>query len=493
MKRASGILLHITSLPSPYGVGTLGKAAFDFVDYLHRARQRYWQILPLTPTGFGDSPYQSASTFAGNPYLVDLDLLKEKGLLTDEDIGEDWGEDPRKVDFGLLYVRRRQVLEKAFARFDRAEMAEYVARNAWYLEDWTLFCALKDHFEGKCWIDWPEDIRNREPEAVARYRELLREQIDYHAFVQYCFDSQWQALRAYAHEQGVSFIGDIPIYVPYDSVDVWAHRELFQLTEAGIPKLIAGVPPDYFSETGQLWGNPVYDWDANEKENFAWWRSRLKGAASRCDIIRIDHFRGLESFWGVQYGAADARVGQWYPGPGMKLIRAFREEGMGESIIAEDLGFLTPEVKKLLNDSGCPGMRVMQFGFEPMGDSRELPHNYVKNCVAYLGTHDNDTIMGWFNATAPSCAAFAVDYLGLNQQEGFPFGFIRGLMTSVADLVVIQMQDVLGLGSEHRMNLPATTGWWGWRALPEEFDPATADRLAYYTRMSGRAPVPKKR
>ena len=363
MKRASGILLHITSLPSPYGVGTLGKAAFDFVDYLHRARQRYWQILPLTPTGFGDSPYQSASTFAGNPYLVDLDLLKEKGLLTDEDIGEDWGEDPRKVDFGLLYVRRRQVLEKAFARFDRAEMAEYVARNAWYLEDWTLFCALKDHFEGKCWVDWPEDIRNREPEAVARYRELLREQIDYHAFVQYCFDSQWQALRAYAHEQGVSFIGDIPIYVPYDSVDVWAHRELFQLTEAGIPKLIAGVPPDYFSETGQLWGNPVYDWDANEKENFAWWRSRLKGAASRCDIIRIDHFRGLESFWGVQYGAADARVGQWYPGPGMKLIRAFREEGMGESIIAEDLGFLTPEVKKLLNDSGCPGMRVMQFGF----------------------------------------------------------------------------------------------------------------------------------
>ncbi|MBQ3487307.1 MAG: 4-alpha-glucanotransferase, partial [Clostridia bacterium] len=224
-----------------------------------------------------------------------------------------------------------------------------------------------------------------------------------------------------------------------------------------------------------------------------WWRSRLKGAASRCDIIRIDHFRGLESFWGVAYGAADARVGQWYPGPGMKLIRAFREEGMGESIIAEDLGFLTPEVKKLLNDSGCPGMRVMQFGFEPMGDSRELPHNYVKNCVAYLGTHDNDTIMGWFNATAPSCAAFAVDYLGLNQQEGFPFGFIRGLMTSVADLVVIQMQDVLGLGSEHRMNLPATTGWWGWRALPEEFDPATADRLAYYTRMSGRAPAPKKR
>jgi len=493
MKRASGVLLHITSLPSPYGVGTLGKAAFDFVDYLHRARQRYWQLLPLTPTGFGDSPYQSASTFAGNPYLVDLDLLKEQGLLTAEDIGEDWGEDPRKVDFGLLYRRRRLVLQKAFARFDREMMADYRAQNAWYLEDWTLFSALKDRFEGQCWIDWPADIRDREPEAMARYARELREEVDYHAFVQFCFDTQWQALQAYAHAQGVSFIGDIPIYVPYDSADVWAHRELFQLTEAGVPKLIAGVPPDYFSELGQLWGNPVYDWAANEGEDFAWWRSRLKAAAGRCDIIRIDHFRGLESFWGVAYGAADARIGNWYPGPGMKLIRAFQQEGLGDRIIAEDLGFLTPEVKKLLSDSGCPGMRVMQFGFEPMGDSRELPHNYVKNCVAYLGTHDNDTIMGYFDACPPEFAAFAVDYLGLNQQEGFPFGFIRGLMTSVADLVVIQLQDMLGLGTEHRMNLPGTTGWWTWRALPSDLDPAVADRLAYYTRMSGRAPAPKKR
>ena len=348
MKRASGLLLHITSLPSPYGVGTLGKAAFDFVDYLHRARQRYWQILPLTPTGYGDSPYQSASTFAGNPYLVDLDLLKEQGLLTDEDIGADWGGDPRKVDFGLLYNRRRAVLEKAFARFDRSKMADYVADHAWYLKDWTLFCALKDRFEGKCWADWPQDIRDREPEAMARYAAELADLMDYHAFVQYCFDSQWQALREYAHEKGVSFIGDIPIYVPYDSADVWSHRDLFQLNEAGIPKLIAGVPPDYFSETGQLWGNPIYDWDAHEKENYAWWRSRLKGAASRCDVLRIDHFRGLESYWGVEYGAPNAIKGKWYPGPGMKLIRAFREEGLGENIIAEDLGFLTSEVKKLL-------------------------------------------------------------------------------------------------------------------------------------------------
>ena len=281
--------------------------------------------------------------------------------------------------------------------------------------------------------------------------------------------------------------------MPYDSADVWSHRDLFQLNEAGIPKLIAGVPPDYFSETGQLWGNPIYDWDAHEKENYAWWRSRLKGAASRCDVLRIDHFRGLESYWGVEYGAPNAIKGKWYPGPGMKLIRAFREEGLGENIIAEDLGFLTPEVKKLLNDSGCPGMRVMQFGFEPLADSRELPHNYVKNCVAYLGTHDNDTMMGYFMTCPPKFAAFAVDYLGLNQQEGFPFGFIRGLMTSVADLVVIQLQDVLGLDSSHRMNLPGTTGWWGWRAIATDFDPATADRLAYYTRMTGRAPVPKKK
>lgn len=487
MKRSSGVLLHITSLPSPYGVGTMGKAAYEFVDFLHRARQRYWQVLPLTPTGYGDSPYQSASAFAGNPYLIDLDMLIEQGLLLPEEVAGDWGTDRRKVDFGLLYVRRREVLQKAFARFDRELMAWYREQNSWYLRDWTLFCALKDYFNGQSWNQWPEDIRCRRPEAVAYYESLLQESIDYHTFVQFCFDSQWTALHDYARSRGIEFIGDIPIYVPYDSADVWAHRELFDLDEGGNPKLVAGVPPDYFTELGQLWGNPVYDWAANAEEGFAWWRSRLRAAASRCDVVRIDHFRGLESFWGVPYGAPDARGGSWYPGPGMKLIHAFDEEGLRSRIIAEDLGFLTPEVKKLLNDSGCPGMRVMQFGFEPMGDSRELPHNYVQNCVAYLGTHDNDTIMGWFNTCPPKDAAFAVDYLGLNQQEGLPFGFIRGLMTSCANLVVVQMQDLLGLGSGHRMNLPGTTGWWTWRLLPEEFDMAVADRLAYYTRMSGRA------
>ena len=491
MNRASGLLLHITSLPSPYGVGTLGKSAYEFIDFLHRARQKYWQVLPLTPTGYGDSPYQSASTFAGNPYLIDLDILKNQGLLTDEDIGSDWGNDARRVNFGLLYNRRRQVLEKAFSRFDRSKMSGYIDKNSWYLKDWALFCALKDRFKGTCWADWPQDIRDRTPDAVSRYSDELHDLIDYHYFVQYCFDGQWQDLKTYAHDKGINFIGDIPIYVPYDSSDVWSHRHLFQLDESGIPKLIAGVPPDYFSATGQLWGNPVYNWDANEKEEYAWWRTRLQAAAERCDILRIDHFRGLESFWGVAYGAQDARIGKWYPGPGMKLIKAFRQDGLGDRIIAEDLGFLTPEVKKLLGDSGCPGMRVMQFGFEPMADSRELPHNYIKHCIAYLGTHDNDTIIGWFKATAPECASFAVDYLGLNQQEGFAFGFIRGLMTSCADTVIIQLQDLLGLDSSNRMNLPGTTGWWGWRALPEEFDVKLADRLAYYTQMSGRA-APRK-
>lgn len=490
MKRASGVLMHITSLPSPYGIGTMGRAAYEFVDFLHRARQRYWQVLPLTPTSYGDSPYQGPSAFAGNPYLIDLDLLKEEGLLTEEDIGTDWGSNPRKVDFGLMYRRRYAVLEKAFARFDRREM-EAFCRKEEYLSGWALFSALKDHFNGAPWYDWPQDIRDREPEALERYGRELSERIAFHSFIQYEFDKQWNALMAYAKKQGIGFIGDIPIYVPHDSADVWENRQLFHLGEDCYPTLIAGVPPDDFTELGQLWGNPVYNWDAHRAENFAWWKKRVLSASKRCELLRIDHFRGLESFWAVPFGSVDARPGHWYPGPGMELVNAFKEVGLEDSIIAEDLGYLTPEVKKLLSDSGYPGMRVLQFGFDPLGDSRELPHNYVSNSVAYLGTHDNTTIMGWFNTAPVEEAAFAVDYLGLNRQEGFPFGFIRGLFTSVSNLAVVQLQDVLGLGDEHRMNWPGTTGWWGWRALPGEYTREVADRLAYYTRMSARAPVKK--
>lgn len=490
MKRASGVLMHITSLPSPYGIGTMGRAAYEFVDFLHRARQRYWQVLPLTPTSYGDSPYQGPSAFAGNPYLIDLDLLKEEGLLTEEDIGTDWGSNPRKVDFGLMYRRKYAVLEKAFARFDRREM-EAFCRKEEYLSGWALFSALKDHFNGAPWYDWPQDIRDREPEALERYGRELSERIAFHSFIQYEFDKQWNALMAYAKKQGIGFIGDIPIYVPHDSADVWENRQLFHLGEDCYPTLIAGVPPDDFTELGQLWGNPVYNWDAHRAENFAWWKKRVLSASKRCELLRIDHFRGLESFWAVPFGSVDARPGHWYPGPGMELVNAFKEVGLEDSIIAEDLGYLTPEVKKLLSDSGYPGMRVLQFGFDPLGDSRELPHNYVSNSVAYLGTHDNTTIMGWFNTAPVEEAAFAVDYLGLNRQEGFPFGFIRGLFTSVSNLAVVQLQDVLGLGDEHRMNWPGTTGWWGWRALPGEYTREVADRLAYYTRMSARAPVKK--
>lgn len=490
MKRASGVLMHITSLPSPYGIGTMGRAAYEFVDFLHRARQRYWQVLPLTPTSYGDSPYQGPSAFAGNPYLIDLDLLKEEGLLTEEDIGTDWGSNPRKVDFGLMYRRKYAVLEKAFARFDRREM-EAFCRKEEYLSGWALFSALKDHFNGAPWYDWPQDIRDREPEALERYGRELSERIAFHSFIQYEFDKQWNALMAYAKKQGIGFIGDIPIYVPHDSADVWENRQLFYLGEDCYPTLIAGVPPDDFTELGQLWGNPVYNWDAHRAENFAWWKKRVLSASKRCELLRIDHFRGLESFWAVPFGSVDARPGHWYPGPGMELVNAFKEVGLEDSIIAEDLGYLTPEVKKLLSDSGYPGMRVLQFGFNPLGDSRELPHNYVSNSVAYLGTHDNTTIMGWFNTAPVEEAAFAVDYLGLNRQEGFPFGFIRGLFTSVSNLAVVQLQDVLGLGDDHRMNWPGTTGWWGWRALPGEYTREVADRLAYYTRMSARAPVKK--
>lgn len=486
MKRSSGVLMHISSLPSPYGIGTMGKEAYRFVDFLSRARQSYWQILPINPTGFGDSPYQSASTFAGNPYLIDPDMLVEEGLLLEEELIGSWGENPRKVDFGLMYSRRYAMLEKAFSRFDRQAMETFSQQKDW-LSTWVLYSALKDHFHGAPWYSWPEDIRDRKPEAIVYYQNLLQDRISFHSFVQYIFDKQWNALQNYAASKNIRFIGDIPIYVPHDSADAWENRQLFQLDEKGYPYKVAGVPPDYFAELGQLWGNPVYRWEEHRQNGFAWWIKRVKAAAERFELIRIDHFRGLESYWAVPYGAPDARPGQWLPGPGMELIRALKEAGLGHRIIAEDLGFLTPEVKKLLSDSGYPGMRVMGFGFDPMGDSRELPHNYVPNSVVYLGTHDSDTIMGWFYSAPAECAAFAVDYLGLNQLEGFPFGFVRGLFTSVSNLAIVQLQDLLGLGSEHRMNLPGTTGWWGWRSLPGEYNDALADRLSYYTRMSARA------
>ena len=494
MKRSCGILLHITSLPSKYGIGTLGREAFAFVDFLKSAGQSYWQMLPVTPTGYSDSPYQSASSFAGNPYLIDLETLIEQGLLTEAECDLDWGDDPKNVDFGKLWEHRYAVLQKAFSRFDRAEMASYREAQRDWLEDYALFMALKTKFDSRPWYEWPDEaIVSRADEAMNYYRQALVHDIDFQCFMQYEFDRQFSALKSYANENGISIIGDLPIYVPLDSVEVWSQPELFMLDEEHRPTLLAGVPPDYFTELGQLWGNPVYDWDVHRKDNFAWWCRRMELTGVRFDVVRIDHFRGLESFWAVPYGSTDARPGQWYPSPGMELIRAVRAHCPSVRLIAEDLGFLTPEVKKLLSESGLPGMRVMQFGFDPMTDSRELPHNYPVHCVAYTGTHDNSPIMGWVEDTRPECVEFAVNYLGLNEREGMPFGFARGVLNSVAELAILPLQDYLGLGNEARMNFPSTTGWWRYRAEKADLTPALAARIRYYAELSARCTPERKK
>lgn len=487
MKRAAGILLPITSLPSPYGVGTLGRAAYAFVDFLALAKQRYWQILPLAPTGYGDSPYQSTSAFAGNPYLIDLDMLAADGLLTADELAKaDMGDDPALVDYGKLYANRFVLLRQAFSRFDRRKMLDSAAAQD-KQSDYALFAALKEHFGGCAWTEWPDaGARQRRPETLARYRDLLSEQIAFQHFLQYQFSLQWEALKAYAASRNVAFIGDVAIYVPLDSCEVWEHPELFLLDEKGLPTLVAGVPPDSYTDLGQLWGTPIYDWKKHEAEDFGWWRARIRAAAERYDIVRIDHFRGIESYWAVPFGSADARPGQWYPGPGLNLVKAIKAECVGTRIIAEDLGYFTQAVKALLSRSRLPGMRVMMFGFDPGANSRDLPHNYPVRCVAYTSTHDSSPVIGFLETCKPEEAAFAAEYLGLNEKEGLSFGFIRALYESAAALAIVPMQDVLGQGESCRINLPGTLGWWRWRLLPNALTPALARRLARFASMSGR-------
>ncbi|MBR6118866.1 MAG: 4-alpha-glucanotransferase [Oscillospiraceae bacterium] len=473
MKRESGILLHISSLPSKYGIGTLGKEAFRFLDFLNAAGQRYWQVLPIGPTSYGDSPYQSCSVYAGNPYFVDLELLLEQGLLEPEDLeGCHWGE-PGRVDYGAMYHCRLPLLERAYDRgrdLRKAPFAAFRAANPW-VEDYALFMALKRKFGGLPWNQWPEKAARRDPEALARYREELKEDISCFAFTQYLFYEQWDALQACAREKGVKIIGDIPIYVTMDSCDVWLHPELFQLDESGAPTGVAGCPPDGFSADGQLWGNPLYDWPRHEQTGFAWWQERVRASARFFDVIRIDHFRGLESYWAVPYGEETARNGKWVKGPGMKLVKALREGVPEVEFIAEDLGYQTPEVVELLKDSGFPGMKVLEFAF--YGDNGDyLPHNHTPNSVCYIGTHDNLTLAQWLAEESEETVDKAVKYLGLTEQEGYIRGFLRAGMGSVCRIFVAQMQDWLELGAEARMNAPGalSTANWSWRLteLPGE-------------------------
>ena len=491
MDRASGILLPISALPSPYGIGTLGKAAYAFAEFLHAAGQKYWQLLPLGPTSYGDSPYQSFSTFAGNPYFIDLDLLAEEGLLDKEDLAAaDWGNDPRYVDYGKIYEVRFDVLRRAFLRGrerDREAVERFQAENPW-LKNYALYMAVKAHFGMKSWLEWPDEaIRVRAPEAVARYEKELAEDVAFYTYLQYLFFKQWGELREYIHSLGIRIIGDLPIYVAMDSADVWAEPEFFQLGEGNIPTEVSGVPPDYFSADGQLWGNPLYDYDRMRQDGFGWWIRRVEGASRLFDVIRIDHFRGLESYWAVPYGAETAREGRWRKGPGMDLVGVLTQWFHGLDIIAEDLGFLTPEVHQLLRDSGLPGMKVLEFAFDAREPSNYLPHTYERNCVCYVGTHDNETVMQWREQADRADVTFARKYLGLNEAEGFHWGMIRGGMSSVADTFVAQMQDYLGLGAEGRMNTPGTLGNnWRSRLLPGEASPALARKIRRYAHMYGR-------
>ena len=468
MKRESGILLHISSLPTKYGIGTLGKEAYRFIDFLKKAGQSYWQILPIGPTSYGDSPYQSCSIYAGNPYFVDLDTLIQEGLLKKKDLKDCWWGKPGRIDYGALYHYRLPLLEKAYQRgkeLRKAEFAAFRAANPW-VEDYALFMALKRKFNMLPWNQWPEEIAARDRRALTRCRKELKEEISCFAFTQYLFSEQWDRFFAYAREKGIRIIGDIPIYVTMDSCDVWLHPELFQLDERRNPVSVAGCPPDGFSEDGQLWGNPLYDWDKHEKTHFAWWKDRIRASARFFDVIRIDHFRGLESYWSVPFGDSTARNGKWIKGPGMKLIRAIRSAVPDTEFIAEDLGYQTPEVKQLLADSGFPGMKVMEFAFYE--DSADyLPHNHVENCICYSGTHDNLTLAQWFEEENPEALEKCVKYLGLNKQEGYIRGVIRGGMSSVAKLFVAQMQDWLELGAEARMNAPGalSTSNWSWRLV----------------------------
>lgn len=489
--RSSGILMHITSLPGPYGVGTLGKEAYRFVDFLRRAGQRYWQILPVGPTGYGDSPYQTFCTFAGNPYLIDLDRLKDLGLLEQAEIdARSFGDDPGRVDYGALYENRLALLRIAFERFarDASSFESFCTEQEFWLTDYVRFMALKARYGGKSWTEWPEPLRFRREEALVQADEELAEEMDFYRFLQYAFFVQWKALRSYAHENGVRIIGDVPIYVPLDSSDVWSNPKDFQLDKERRPTCVAGVPPDYFSADGQLWGNPLYDWKRMKHDGYRWWIQRMRAAAGTFDVVRIDHFRGIESYWAVPYGEATARNGAWCKGPGMNLIRAIRRELPELDCIAEDLGFLTPEVTALVKRSGFPGMKVLEFAFDPREPSNYLPHNYDRNCICYTGTHDNETLYQWVAGLSPESDAYAREYLHIGPDDDLAQAIIHAGMDSKADLFVAQMQDYLRLGAEARMNEPGTLKVenWRWRAERAQLTDRLAEEIADLTNAAGR-------
>lgn len=466
--RRSGILMPVSSLPGAYGIGTFSKEAYRFVDFLKQSGQKLWQVLPLGPTGYGDSPYQAFSTFAGNPYLIDLEALIEEGLLTKQECDSlDWGGSEAHVDYGNLYVSKFKALRLAFSRVNlEKEQAFYafIARNGAWVRDYALFMAVKNAHNGACFTEWEEDILLRREEALEKYRRAYMDEILFYEYIQYVFDKQWSSLKKYANEAGIQIVGDVPIYVAFDSTDIWANPELFRLDDKNMPTAVAGCPPDAFSETGQLWGNPLYRWDYHKSTGYDWWIRRMKHCYDLYDIVRVDHFRGFEAYYSIPAGAQTAIHGTWEKGPGLELFEAIKNALGDKEIIAEDLGLLTPEVEQLLEESGYPGMKVLQFAFYEDSDSVYLPHNHIENCVIYTGTHDNQTTLGWYLSLPEKDRAFLEEYTGITSWKNVCDILIRQAMMSVAETCIIPMQDYLELDDSARMNEPGSLGNnWKWR------------------------------
>ena len=482
--------MHISSLPSLWGIGTLGAEAVKFIDFLSKSGQSFWQVLPVSPTGFGDSPYQSYSSYAGNPYFIDLDLLCDWGLLEKSDYCElDWGCDSERADYGLLSENRYKVLRKACTRLFYSCPADYddfCSSSAFWLDDYALFMALKESHGGASWTQWEAPLRFREDAALKEAKQKHESEIDFHKAVQYLFFRQWELIKSYAHKKGVSIIGDLPIYAAPDSADVWARPDLFMLDSELMPVEVAGCTPDGFTAFGQLWGNPLYNWDEHRKDGFSWWISRIKRQFELFDVLRIDHFRGFDAYYAIPFGAKDAKNGVWHEGPGMELFDEISRALGEKQIIAEDLGFLSTSVRELLRKSGFPGMKVLHFAFEGE-DSDYLPHNYTRNCVAYTGTHDNNTTVGWFETAADAEVRKARDYLRIREGESVSRAMISALWGSVAELVIVPMQDILGLDGSARMNTPSTLGGnWKWRMKPGLELKEHSEWLRHITELYGR-------
>jgi len=490
-KRSSGVLLHISSLAGEYGIGDLGKGAYDFIDFLVESGQKVWQILPIGITGFGDSPYQSFSAFAGNPYFIDLNEFIDMGYLDKKIVDKtDFGKSRHKVDYEKLYTNKMPLLKLAYENSKvklSHELERFFEVEKDWLSDFALYMALKSKNGNVSWMAWEAGYENSKTAKVEAFKRTNADDINFWVFTQYFFFKQWYALKSVAAAKGIQIVGDLPIYVAEDSADVWANPKLFKLDKKFKPMCVSGCPPDAFSQTGQLWGNPIYDWAYMAEQKFVWWIKRIEYSLKLFDVIRIDHFRGFEAYWEIPYGDPTAEFGKWVKGPGKALFEAVKDALGDVNIIAEDLGYLTEEVIELREYTKFPGMKILQFAFDSREESDYLPHNYLENFIAYTGTHDNETVCGWMDNVAKHDRKFAIDYLKLDRGEGYHWGFIRGIWSSVAYLAIAQMQDFLGLDNKARMNYPSTLGGnWNWRITKHDLSPALAEKMYHVTKIYGR-------